>query len=131
MRARSGRPSRLRSRPVNAATARAGGLAWRASSADRGSVAAPRSVARGGRRAFTPHESRPLYTFSGLASLGGLITAAVPLLAMVTAARFARSWSREARGPGTLPSEAPLIPAEQRGHGGPKGVYPPVLLPGV
>ena len=37
-----------------------------------------------GRLTFTPHEAQRLYTFGGRASLGGLITGAVPSLAMVT-----------------------------------------------
>jgi hypothetical protein len=41
-----------------------------------------------GRLTFTPHDAERLYTFSGLASLGGLITGAVPSLAMVTPAGF-------------------------------------------
>jgi hypothetical protein len=41
-----------------------------------------------GRLTFTPHQGQRLYTFSGLASLGGLITGAVPSLAMVTPAGF-------------------------------------------
>jgi site-specific DNA recombinase len=39
-----------------------------------------------GRLTFTPHEEQRLYTFSGRATLGGLISGAVPSLAMVTPA---------------------------------------------
>lgn len=41
-----------------------------------------------GRLTFTPHPDQRLYTFSGRASLGGLVTGAVPSLAMVTPAGF-------------------------------------------
>ena len=41
-----------------------------------------------GRLTFTPHPEQRLYTFSGRASLGGLISGAVPSWAMVTPAGF-------------------------------------------
>jgi hypothetical protein len=47
---------------------------------------------------FTPHEPQRLYTFTGRASLGELISGAVPSLAMVTPGGFDRRWNAEVRG---------------------------------
>src|SRR5919106_262700 len=54
-------------------------------------LSAPTRAAHGW--AVTPHESQWIYTFNGRASLGGLITGAVPSLAMVTPAGFSESWA--------------------------------------
>jgi hypothetical protein len=51
-----------------------------------------------GRLVFTPHEPQRLYTFTGRASLGELISGAVPSLAMVTPGGFDGRWNAEVRG---------------------------------